>query len=118
MLVNGLFRIGYGIGGVFAPGAMARGRLAADTESNPEARLFVRGFSAHQIAVAAVWLAGERRPALRGAAIALAIGIDAADMASAAVEARARGRWDPDLVGGFLFSAAGLGTAAAALRAD
>jgi hypothetical protein len=56
------------------------------------------------------------RPRLAQPALALAIAIDALDMASAALEARARGRMDPDVAGGFVFSAAGFATAAAALR--
>jgi hypothetical protein len=45
-----------------------------------------------------------------------AIAIDAFDMLSALVEARGRGQVDADLSGGLVFSAAGVATAAAALR--
>jgi hypothetical protein len=117
MLVNSVFRLAYGVGALVAPGAMADARLAPDTGDRPDARLFVRGFGAHQVAVAAVGLASLRRPRLARPAIALAVAIDAVDMVSAAVEARARGRVDVDVGGGFVFSAAGVATAAAALRA-
>ena len=116
MQVNGLVRLAYGVGALVSPKAMAAGRLAPNTEDHPEARLFVRGFGVHQIAVAAVWLAAGRSRRLERPAMALAAGIDAVDMASAAAEALARRRPDPDTVGGFLFSGAGLVTAWAALR--
>ena len=47
----------------------------------------------------------------------LAAATDAADIVSALLEARARGQRDPDLIGGTAFSAAGLASALAALRA-
>jgi hypothetical protein len=37
-------------------------------------------------------------------------------MLSAVIEARERGQLDPDLAGGLIFSAAGVATAAAAIR--
>ena len=117
MLANSLFRLGYGVGALFAPSAMVGARMVPDTDDRPEARLFVRGFGGHQVAVAAVGLAGGRWRRLERPGIALAVAIDAVDMLSAAAEARARGRMDGDLVGGFALSAAGAATAAAALRA-
>jgi hypothetical protein len=118
MLVNVLFRVGYGVGGLLAPSAMARMQMVPDTDERPDARLFVRGFSGHQVAVAAVGLGSLRRRWLRGPAIALAVAIDAMDMVSAVAEARARRRMDADVVGGFLLSATGVATALAARRAD
>jgi hypothetical protein len=44
------------------------------------------------------------------------VAIDVTDMLSAAVEAGKRGELESDLVGGLVFSAAGVATAAAALR--
>jgi hypothetical protein len=44
-----------------------------------------------------------------------AIAIDASDMISALIDTRDRGRLDPDLSGGLVFSAAGVATAMAAL---
>jgi hypothetical protein len=117
MLANALFRLGYGVGALVAPSAMAAARMVPDTEDRPEARLFVRGFGAHQVAVAAAGLWSRRRPRLERAAILLAVAIDVVDMASAAAEARARGRMDADVAGGFVLSAAGVATAAAASRA-
>jgi hypothetical protein len=114
MLVNSLFRVSYGVGALFVPSKMAELKLAADTAEHPEARLFVRGFGAHQIAVAAVGFASRRWRRLEQPAAA-AIAIDAFDMLSALVEARGRGRVDADLSGGLVFSAAGVATAAAAL---
>lgn len=116
MLVNSLFRVSYGLGALFVPPKMAELRLAADTAEHPEARLFVRGFGAHQIAVAAVGLASRRWQRLEQPAAVAAIAIDAFDMLSALVEARGRGQVDADLSGGLVFSAAGVATAAAALR--
>ncbi len=116
MLVNSLFRVSYGIGALFAPSKMAELKLVADTAEHPEARLFVRGFGAHQIAVAAVGLASRRWRRLEQPAAVAAIAIDAFDMLSALVEARDRGQVDADLSGGLVFSAAGVATAAGALR--
>ena len=90
--------------------------LAPDTDGLPEARLFVRGFSAHQVGVGLAGLASLRRKELAPVALALAGAIDALDIASALIEARARGTWDEDLIGGAIFSGAGLGTAIAAWR--
>ena len=116
ILVNCLFRLGYGVGAVLTPSAMASARMAPDLEERPDARLFVRGFGAHQVAVAALGLASLRRPRLERPALGLAIAIDAVDMVSAAAEARARGRLEADLAGGLALSAAGAATASAALR--
>jgi hypothetical protein len=81
-------------------------------------RLFVRGFSSHQIGVALLGLAGLRwRRLLRPAALAAAA-IDIADMLAATAEAGGRRRLDGDLAGGLVFSAAGVATAVAALSAD
>jgi hypothetical protein len=117
MLVNSVFRLGYGVAGLLAPAAMAATGMAPDTEERPDARLFVRGFSAHQLAVGALGLLSTRRRRLERPAVLLAFALDAVDLASAAVEARARGRMDADIAGGLALSAAGLATAAPALRA-
>jgi hypothetical protein len=116
MLVNSLFRMSYGVGALLVPSKMASLKLAADTADRPEARLFVRGFGAHQIAVAAVGLASRRRRGLEQPAAVAAIAIDVADMLSALVEARGRGQVNADLSGGLVFSAAGVATAAVTLR--
>ena len=79
--------------------------------------LFVRGFAAHQIAVGALGLVSLVRPRLRRRAMALAAATDLADIVSAVVEARARENAGPDVLGGTVFSAAGLGSALLALRA-
>ncbi len=115
MLVNSLFRVSYGVGALFVPSKMAKLRLAAETVEHPEARLFVRGFGAHQIAVAAVGLASRSWQRLEQPATVAAIAIDAFDMISALIEARGRGQLDADLFGGMVFSAAGAATAATAL---
>jgi hypothetical protein len=118
MLVNGVFRLAYGVGALLSPSAMAGARMVPDTEERPADRLFVRGFGAHQVAVAAVGLAGRRRRELERPAILLAVAIDAVDMVSAAVEAGARRRLGADLAGGLVLSAAGVATAIAAQRRD
>jgi len=118
MLLNGGFRLGYGVGALLAPSGMAAVRFAPDTEDRPDARLFVRGFGAHQVAAAALALGSRRWRQLERPAILAAVVIDAVDMISAAVEARARDQIDPDVAGGFVFSAAGLATAAAAMGAQ
>ena len=61
-----------------------------------------------QIAVAGVGLAGLGQRKLRRPGLLLAAATDLADIASAVVEARARGRLDSDLSGGIAFSGAGL----------
>ncbi len=116
MLVNSLFRVSYGLGALFVPSKMAELKLAANTAEHPEARLFVRGFGVHQIAVAAMGLASRRWRRLEQPAAVAAIAIDVFDMLSAVIEAGGRGRMDADLSGGLVFSAAGVATAAAALR--
>lgn len=111
MLVNVLFRLAYGIGALLFPAKMAIARLAPDAEAQSEARLFVRGFAAHQVAVALLGLAGLHWRALQKPAAFAAVSIDLADMVSAVVEARDRGTMDRDLSGGLVFSAAGVATA-------
>ena len=117
ILANVLFRIGYGVSGLVAPSAMAKFGLTPDTEDRPDARLFVRGFSAHQIGVAALGLASIRRRELERPAMLAAAAIDVADMITAAVEGIDRRSVDADLAGGLVFSGAGVATALAAFRA-
>jgi hypothetical protein len=116
MLVNSLFRLGYGVGALVAPSAMSAARMVPDAEERPDLRLFVRGFGAHQLAAAALALGSMRWQHLERPAIALAVVIDAVDMVSAAVEAGARGQLDADVAGGLALSAVGAATATAALR--
>ena len=78
MLLNSTFRVSYGVGALLAPAQMAKLQLAADTTEQPAARLFVRGFGAHQIAVAALGLASRRWRALERPAALAAITIDVA----------------------------------------
>jgi hypothetical protein len=116
---NAGVRLAYGIAVLIAPSRPIFGRipLAPDTERSPEARLFVRGFASHQIAVALLGFASLARPRLRRPAMELAAATDAADIASALVEKRARSRLDQDLSGGIAFSAAGLISALVGRRA-
>jgi hypothetical protein len=118
MLLNSVFRVSYGVGALLAPSKMAGLKLAPDTAEHPEARLFVRGFGAHQIAVATLGLASRRGRGLERAAALAAVMIDVFDVISAVIEARDRGRMDTDSSGGLVFSAAGVATAVAALRAS
>jgi hypothetical protein len=111
MAINVAFRMANGVGGLLSPAAMGRAMLAADTPERPDARLFVRGFSAHQIGVAALGVAGFRWRSLGRPAAIAAVAIDAADVLSAVVEARQRGAFERDLVGGAIFSLAGIVTA-------
>jgi hypothetical protein len=117
IFANAMFRLAYGVGGLVAPTAMAGLGLTPDTEERPDARLFVRGFSAHQIGVAALGLASGRWRALERPAMLAAAAIDVADMITAAVEGIDRHRMDADLAGGLLLSGAGVVTALAAIRA-
>jgi hypothetical protein len=117
MLVNILFRLSYGIGALLAPTKMAKLRLAAPMAEHPEARLFVRGFGAHQVAAGTLGLASRRWRRLERPAAIAAVTIDAADMISAVVEAGERKKWDSDATGGLVFSAAGVATALATIRA-
>ena len=118
ILVNSVVRLVYGVGALVAPSAMAAAGFAPDLERRTDARLFVRGFGAHQIGVAALGLASIGRLELERPAMVLAAAIDAVDMASAVAEGSSRGQMDADVVGGFLFSAAGAASAWAALRMD
>src|SRR5258707_9850625 len=87
LLLNAGFRMTYSIGGLLSPAAMGKLQLAADTPERPDARLFVRGFSAHQIGVATLGLASLRwRPLARPAAPA-AGAVDLAHQPSPAVHA-------------------------------
>src|SRR3954463_1390718 len=116
--VNAAIRLAYGAAALAAPSRRLLGKvpLAPDTEQFPEARLFVRGFASHQVAVALVGIASLARRDLRRPAMALAAATDLADIASAVIEARSRSRLDSDLSGGIAFSSAGLASALIALR--
>lgn len=116
MLVNIGFRLGYGIAALLAPLVSAKVRLAPNLEDHPEARLFVRGFAAHQVGVAALGLGSLYRKELERPAMMAAIATDAMDVLSAVIESRDRGRMDDDLAGGILFSSAGVAVGAAALK--
>ena len=116
LAANVVIRVGYGLGGLLAPRGMAKLRLAPEVGDRPEARLFVRGFSAHQIGVGALGLASRRWPGLRRPAAAAAVAIDGTDVIAAVVEAIDRRRLDQDVVGGVVFSLAGALSAAIALR--
>jgi hypothetical protein len=118
LLINAGFRLAYGIGGLLSPAAMGRLQLVANTPERPDARLFVRGFSAHQIGVGALGLASRRWPRLQRPAALAAAAIDLTDMASAAIEAVQRRELSSDLAGGLVFSAAGVATAAPSAIAD
>jgi hypothetical protein len=115
---NAAIRLAYGAAALAAPSRPLLGKvpLAPDTEQFPEARLFVRGFASHQVAVAVVGLASLARRDLRRPAMALAAATDLADIASAVIEARSRSRLDSDLSGGIAFSSAGLASALIGLR--
>ena len=115
---NALIRATYGVAALASPSRPLLDRipLAPDTEALPEARLFVRGFAAHQLAVGLLGLASLGRRELRRPAMALAAGTDLADIASALVEAGDRSQLTRDLTGGIAFSAAGLASALAGLR--
>ena len=56
-----------------APSAMASARMAPDTEDRPDARLFVRGFGAHQLAAGAMALGSLRWQRLERPAMAIAV---------------------------------------------
>jgi hypothetical protein len=116
LLSNALVRLAYGVAGVGSPRLLATARFAPISEDHPELRLFVRGFSAHQLGVAAVGLAAMSRRDLARPAALLALTIDLVDVVTAVAEARARGRLHADTAGGALFSTAGAVTAVAALR--
>jgi hypothetical protein len=118
VVANSIIRLTYGVAAALAPSRPLAGKvpLAPDTDRFPEARLFVRGFSAHQVAVALFGLASLARPGLRRAAMLTAATTDLADISSALIEARARSRFDPDLTGGIVFSSLGLASALVGAR--
>jgi hypothetical protein len=115
-VANVAIRLGYGVAVLVAPSKPLLGKvpLAPNADEFPEARLFIRGFAAHQIGVALVGLASLGDRDRRRAAMLLAASTDLADILSAAIEARARGRVDADLRDGIVFSSAGLVSALAA----
>src|ERR671914_1056336 len=91
--VNAVLRLGYGLAAFTSPSKPAFGKvpLAPDTDELPEARLFIRGFASHQIAVGVVGLASLGQRDLRRHGMLLAAATDLADIASALIEAHARG---------------------------
>jgi hypothetical protein len=116
---NAAIRLGYGAAVLLSPSKPRGGvDLAPNTDQLPEARLFVRGFAAHQLAVGAVGLMSLRWGEHRRLAMVLAAATDLADIISAVIEARARETVGADLRGGIVFSAAGLGSALLAARAS
>ena len=119
-LLNAGVRLAYGVAVTLWPSGTADTPLplAPDTDDRPKARLFVRGFAAHQIGVALAGLASLRSPQFEPAAIALAGAIDALDVVTALIEGRARGHWDEDLLGGMIFSGVGVATALVAWHVD
>ena len=114
---NAAIRVGYGVAVLLRPSKpLGTVELAPNTEEFPEARLFVRGFAAHQLGVGVLGLMSLRRRDRRRVAMLLAAGTDLADIVSAVVEARARNDVGADIAGGTAFSAAGLLSALLALR--
>ena len=73
VLLNGLIRLGWGLGALLEPSAMATVRFVPETGTRPDARLFVRGFGAHQVGAAALALGALRRPQLERPAMLLAV---------------------------------------------
>jgi hypothetical protein len=115
---NALVRLTYGVAALLAPSRPFAGKvpLAPDTDELPEARLFVRAFSSHQVAVALFGLASLIRSDLRRPAMLLAAATDLSDIVSALVEARSRSRLDADLSAGIAFSSLGFASALAGSR--
>jgi hypothetical protein len=99
------FRVSLGAGYLLAPARMAAARLAPPTDDAPDARLFVRGFGGHQLVTGAIALAALRERRLLARALALNALIDGLDLASAALEVRARGRVDRTLAESMALSA-------------
>jgi hypothetical protein len=116
LLLNAATRVAYGVGTLASPALMERAGLASGTPERPDARLFVRAFGGHMVAVGSFGLLALRRERHRRAAATAALAIDLADIASALVETAKRGRLERDLAGGIAFSAAGALTAALAHR--
>jgi hypothetical protein len=100
---NAVIRLGYGITALLAPSKPILGRipLAPDTEEFPEARLFVRGFAAHQIAVAVVGLASLPKASLRRPAMLWQR--QSTPTSAPPLSTPVRGRLDLDLTGGIAF---------------
>lgn len=117
-LVGSLLRGTWGAGAYAAPAAMRRLQLTGGADlDRPDARLYVRGFGAHQVLAAGFTLAALRSPRLLRPALAMNVLLDGVDVASAVVELRARGGVDRTIAGGIGISAGGAVIFAAALRA-
>jgi hypothetical protein len=110
-------RLAFGTGYLLAPSRMASAGLAPDTGGRADARLLVRGFGGHQLVTGAMTLSATYARRLTGPAVMLNLLIDTLDVASAALELRARGGADRTLVGGIALSGTGVVTSALALRA-
>ena len=117
-LAGSLIRGAWGAGAYAVPGRMRRLELTGGPDlDRPDARLYVRGFGAHQVLVAGFTIAALRSERLLRPAIVLSLLLDGVDVASAVAEATARGRLDRTLAGGIVFSGGGAALFAAALRA-
>jgi hypothetical protein len=115
--IGSALRAAYGLGAFAAPGAMGRARLTGRDLDAPDARLFVRGFGAHQLLIAGFTaFAALRDEELLRPALVLSLLLDAVDVASAAAEVPSRGRIDLTLAGGFAISGGGMALFALALH--
>lgn len=82
MLGGTAVRINRGCRLSLVPSRMAAAPRAPDTDHEPDARLFVRGFGGHQFVTGAVTLATARTPQLSSPALMLNLLIDTLDMTS------------------------------------
>jgi hypothetical protein len=117
-VLGSLVRGAWGAGAFAAPEAMRGAQLTGGPDlERPDARLYVRGFGAHQVLIAGFTIAATRSRGLLRPAVVLSALLDGVDIASAVAEVRARGGLDRTVAGGIVFSGAGLALGVAALRA-
>jgi hypothetical protein len=117
-VLGSLVRSAWGLGAFAGPDSMRRAQLTGGPDLDlPDARLYVRGFGAHQVLIGGFTLAATRSRHLLRAALVMSALLDSVDIASGVAEARARGGLDRTLAGGIVFSGAGLALFVAALRA-
>ncbi len=117
MLAGSTVRIAYGSASLLAPASMVSRHCAPDTHGLADPRLLLRAFGGHQLVTGCLTLAASRSRRLARPAALLSLLIDTLDVASAAIELRARGQRDQTITGGFVISGAGMITFAAALLA-
>src|SRR2546421_12127945 len=99
LALGSVFRLAVGAGYLAAPEGMARGQLAPDIRGHPDGRMSTRGFGALHMGIAVATLrAAARNESCRELAV-LNLACALGDTAATLLERRARGEWEPVVLG-------------------